>query len=45
MAKKKEIVKRAVIHCKEYTGYIDEMPEEIKSALIARNPKVAMLFK
>ena len=39
MAKKKEIVKRTKIFCSEYSGYLDEMPQEAKDALIARNPK------
>lgn len=45
MKKKKVKVERAKISCKEYSGYIDEMPEEAKAELIARNPKAAMLFK
>lgn len=47
MAKKKVIeqVKRARIICKEFTGYIDEMPQEAKDAIAARNPKAAKLFE
>lgn len=34
MAKKKVTsVKRAKIYSKEYTGYVDEMPKEIKSKI------------
>ena len=40
MAKKKEItVSRAKIYSKEYTGYVDEIPEEIKAIIEARIKK------
>lgn len=47
MAKKKEIIKtrRTIIHCPEYVGYLDEMPQEAKDRLIERNPKAGQLFK
>ncbi len=45
MAKKKEKVKRSRIFSNEYNGYLDEMPQEAKDALVARNPKAEQLFK
>lgn len=47
MAKKKEIEakqKRVLVFSPDYKGYLDEMPEEAKAALIARNPKAEILF-
>lgn len=38
-------VKRTKIYCNEFTGYIDEMPQEAKDALVARNPKAEILFE
>lgn len=46
MAKKKaEKIQRVMIVCKEYRGYLDEMPEEAKAALLKRSPKSEILFK
>lgn len=36
---------RTKIYSLEFTGYIDEMPQEAKDALVARNPKAELLFK
>lgn len=33
------------IFCTEYKGYLDEMPQEAKDALVARNQKAAKLFE
>lgn len=46
MAKKViEQVQRVKIVSPEFTGYLDEMPQEAKDALVARNPKAAKLFE
>ena len=45
MKKKTEKLARATIHCKEYRGYIDEMPEEAKADLLKRSPRSEILFK
>ena len=43
MAKKKVL---KILHiCKEYKGYLDEMPQEAKDALVSRNSKAAKLFE
>ena len=42
---KKNKIKRDVIKCPEFTGYLDEMPQEAKDRLIERNPKAAKLFE
>lgn len=42
---KKNKIKRDLIKCPEYTGYLDEMPQEAKDAVIERNPKAAILFE
>ena len=43
MAKKK--VQKVYVVCPEFTGYLDEMPQEAKDRLIERNPKAAILFE
>ena len=46
MAKKIiEQPKRVKIYSPFYEGYLDEMPQEAKDALIARNPKAAKIFE
>ena len=46
MAKKvTQPIRRTKIFSKEFTGYLDEMPQEAKDALVARNPKAAKLFE
>lgn len=48
MAKKTTItepIQRVKIHSAEFTGYLDEMPEEVKAELIKRNPKAAKAVK
>lgn len=48
MSKKKNInqeQKRVLIFTKEYKGYLDEMPEELRLARESRNPKAAKLFE
>lgn len=36
---------RTKILSSEFIGYLDEMPQEAKDALVARNPKAAKLFE
>ena len=38
-------VQRPTIGCREFRGYLDEMPQEAKDRLIERNPKAEQLFK
>ena len=48
MEKKKKIEakqKRVLVFSPEYRGYLDEMPEEAKAALLKRSPKSEILFK
>lgn len=46
MAKKViEPIIRTKIFSTEFTGYLDEMPQEAKDAIVARNPKAAILFE
>lgn len=47
MAKKKviETIQRTKIFSTEFTGYLDEMPQEAKDAIVVRNPKAAKLFE
>ena len=46
MAKKTtQPIIRTKIFSKEFTGYLDEMTQEAKDALVARNPKAEKLFE
>ena len=47
MAKKKAVTptRRVKVFSKDYSGYLDEMPQEAKDRLIERNPKAEQLFK
>lgn len=37
-------IRRTKIFSTEFTGYLDEMPQEAKDALVLRNPNAAKLF-
>jgi len=46
MAKKIEKVRRTVIGCPFYEGFLDEMPQEAKDRMKAEKPEVhKMLFE
>ena len=48
MAKKEVITdptRRTKIYSPFFSGYLDEMPQEAKDALILRNPKAEKIFK